>query len=190
MMGDIPTDLSNHFLIAMPGMVDPAFAGAIIYLCNHDAGGAMGLTVNHPLDVPLRVLFEQFDLPSTGNRGDQVVLSGGPVQRDWGFVLHSETTKQWQGTQQLGRGIKLTASRDIIEDLARDNDAPEHSVVVLGYAGWSGGQLEAELLENTWLTVPAAADLLFETPIEQRADRAAASIGVDLAKLSNCAGHA
>lgn len=190
MMNSAHESLNNHFLIAMPGMVDPEFAGAIIYLCSHDANGAMGLIVNHPIDVPLRTLFEQFDLPSGGDRGDQALLSGGPVQRDWGFVLHTDTAKQWQGTQQLGRGIKLTASRDIIEDLARDNHVPEHSVVILGYAGWAAGQLEAELLENAWLTVPAAAEVLFETPIEQRADRAAASIGVDLTKLSNWTGYA
>lgn len=184
------TDLSHHFLIAMPGMADPAFAGTMIYLCNHDAEGAMGFTVNRPLDVPLRTLFEQFDLPCAGDRGDDILLSGGPVQRDWGFVLHSDAAKCWQGTQQMGGGIKMTASRDIIEDLARGKDAPEHSCVVLGYAGWGAGQLEEELLDNTWLTVPADAALLFETPVELRADRAAASIGVDLSKLSNSAGHA
>lgn len=184
------TDLSHHFLIAMPGMVDPAFAGTMIYLCSHDEEGAMGLTVNRPLDVPLRALFEQFDLSCVGNRGSEALLNGGPVQRDWGFVLHSDAAKQWQGTQQVGCGVKMTASRDIIEDLARGKDAPEHSCVVLGYAGWGAGQLEAELLDNAWLTVPADAVLLFETPVEQRADRAAASIGVDLSKLSNSAGRA
>ena len=184
------TDLKHHFLIAMPGMVDSGFSGAMIYLCNHDAEGAMGLVVNRPLDIPLSTLFEQFDLPCTGERARQSLLLGGPVQRDWGFVLHSDTSVQWEGTQQIGLGINMTASRDLIEDLARGEDVPEHCIVILGYAGWGPGQLEAELLDNAWLTVPADAALLFEIPVEDRLKQAAASIGFDWSKLASRAGHA
>lgn len=189
-MDSAHTSLSNHFLIDMPGMTDPEFAGSLVYLCSHDANGAMGLMVNRSLDLRLRSLFEQFDLTATGKRSDQFMLYGGPVQRDRGFVLHSSIPGLGSATQTIGRGIELTASKDIVKQLARDDDLPKHSLVVLGYAGWESGQLEAELLENAWLVVPATPELLFETPLEQRVKRTATSIGVDLSKLSGWAGHA
>ena len=150
----------------------------------------MGLTVNRALDVVLRTLFEQLNLPCSGDSADRTLLNGGPVQQGWGFVLHPNSNKNWQATQKIGSNISLTSSRDIIEDIASNIGAPEHHLIVLGYAGWAAGQLEAELLANAWLTVPADPIFLFDTPLEQRADRAATSIGVELSKLSKHAGHA
>ena len=182
--------LEHHFLIAMPGLRDSAFADALVYICRHTPEGAMGLRVNHRLNVTLRELFLQLQLPGDGAIADRVLLSGGPVRGQWGFVLHQDTGHRWQSMVDVADGVALTASRDIIEAMATGAGAPESSLVALGYAGWGAGQLEAELADNAWLTTPATPELLFETRIEDRARLAAARIGVDLSKLSTCAGHA
>lgn len=182
--------LEHHFLIAMPGLRDSAFADALVYICRHTPEGAMGLRVNHCLDVTLRELFLHLQLPSDGAGADRRLLAGGPVRGQWGFVLHPNTGRRWHSTLEVAEEVALTASRDIIEAMATDSGAPERSLVALGYAGWGAGQLEAELADNAWLTAPAVAELLFETRIEDRTRLAAASIGIDLTKLSLCAGRA
>lgn len=153
----------------------------------------MGITINRPLGLPLSQVFEQLDLDYSPPNGSQTLLCGGPVEEQQGFVLHRPAVKQWQATAAISDTISLTTSRDIIDDMASDQ-GPDASLVALGYAGWTGGQLEQELLDNAWLTVPPGADLvpqlLFDTPLEQRADVAAASIGISLSQLSNSAGHA
>ncbi len=174
----------------MPSLRGSEFADALIYLCKHTPDGAMGLRVNHCLDVTLRELFLHLQLPSDGEVADRLLLSGGPVRSEWGFVLHPSSGRRWQSTLEVASGVALTASRDIIEALATGADAPERSLVALGYAGWGAGQLEEELRDNAWLTVAAEADLLFDVPLEARARLAAARIGVDLAKLSDSVGHA
>jgi putative transcriptional regulator len=121
---------------------------------------------------------------------DRLLLAGGPVRSEWGFVLHPQTQRKWQSTLDIADGVALTASRDIIEALATGVEAPEQSLVALGYAGWGAGQLEQELRANAWLTVPGEPALLFDVPMEQRARSVAARIGVDLAKLSASVGHA
>lgn len=182
--------LEHHFLIAMPGLRDSTFADALVYICRHTPEGAMGLRVNHCLDVTLRELFLHLQLPCNSATADRLLLAGGPVRGQWGFVLHPTTGRRWQSMVDVAEGVALTASRDIIEAMATGAGAPEHSLVALGYAGWGAGQLEAELADNAWLTAPAAGELLFETQIEDRARLAAARIGVDLTKLSAGAGRA
>tara|TARA_R110000822_G_scaffold187752_14_gene326700 strand:- start:11211 stop:11792 length:582 start_codon:yes stop_codon:yes gene_type:complete len=181
--------LSNHFLIAMPGLIDPNFSHAVIYICEHTQEGAMGLVVNHPLEIPLSQVFEQFEIDYSPGVGAQSLLSGGPVQTDRGFILHRPTGQKWESTQTISNDISLTASKDIIPDIARER-GPHDLIIALGYSGWGPGQLEEELANNAWLTVPADADIVFNVPFDQRAGAAAAKIGIDLNQLSVNAGHA
>lgn len=181
--------LSNHFLVAMPGLHDPNFSHAVIYICEHSPDGAMGLVINNPLDIPISQIFEQFELGFSSDIGAQPLLSGGPVQIDRGFVLHRAGERQWESTRTISGEISLTASRDIISDIAVER-GPSELIIILGYAGWGPGQLEEELAHNAWLTVPGDANILFNTPFERRASAAAAKIGIDLNMLSSDAGHA
>lgn len=181
--------LSNHFLVAMPGLLDPNFSHAVIYICEHSPDGAMGLVINNPLDIPISQIFEQFEMTYSPHIGAQPLLSGGPVQIDRGFVLHRAGERQWESTRTISGEISLTASRDIISDIAFER-GPGELIITLGYAGWGPGQLEEELAHNAWLTVPGDANILFNTPFEQRASAAAAKIGIDLNMLSTDAGHA
>ena len=182
-------NLSGQLLLAMPNLIDSGFAHSVIYICEHNHDGAMGLIINQPIDIPLKQIFAQLNLPCPDRLSARQLLLGGPVQRERGFILHRNTDKKWQSTMAIGDHISLTASPDIIEALA-SNEGPEDSLIVLGYAGWGAGQLEQELLANAWLTAPADAEFLFETPFDNRARLAAASIGVDLNQLSNSAGNA
>ncbi len=184
-----PTSLKDHFLLATPELHGTPFADAVIYLCEHNEDGAMGLIVNHPLDIPLSEIFEQFHLNYSEHIGRHPVFSGGPVQIERGFVLHRPDKKSWEATQAITSTISLTSSRDIIVDMASEA-GPRDALIILGYAGWGAGQLEAELTTNAWLTAPASSEVLFDTPYEARADVAAAKIGVDLKKLSRTTGHA
>lgn len=181
--------LRNQLLIAMPGMLDPRFTHTVIYLCEHSEEGAMGLTINRPAGAPISKIFQQLDLEYPSSLGDQPLLVGGPVQLERGFVLHRPGPREWESTLATGSQINLTASRDIIVDIA-NNKGPDSLLILLGYAGWGPGQLERELAENAWLTVPADPELIFDTPPEQLASLAAARIGVDLRQLSHVAGHA
>lgn len=180
--------LRNHLLIAMPSLHDPIFANSITYICDHSADGAMGLVLNRVLDIQMADVFEQLELRYTPEMGRRPILSGGPVSQQRGFVLHS-TDGHWQSTIQIGPEISLTASRDIITAMA-SGEGPINAQFVLGYAGWGAGQLEAELKENSWLTVPADSEILFNTPIEQRWHSAARRLGVDLHLLHSVPGHA
>lgn len=182
-------DLSNHLLIAMPGLLDPNFSRAVIYLCEHNAEGAMGLVINHPLDIPLSQIFDQLELSYAANIGGQSLLSGGPVQIDRGFVLHRNSNRNWESTLPISDDISLTASSDIISDIANDQ-GPSDLIITLGYSGWGPGQLEEELASNAWLTIPADAAILFDTPFEERAKVAAAKIGIDFSLISSNIGHA
>lgn len=182
--------LEHHFLIAMPGLMDPSFADALVYIFRHTPEGAMGLRVNRWLDITLRELFLQLQLPCDGPLADQLLFAGGPVRPEWGFVLHDPTEFCWQSSLKIADDVCLTASRDILAALATGDGAPRRSLVALGYAGWAAGQLEEELVSNAWLTIAADTELLFDVPIEARMRLAAARIGIDLTKLSTGAGHA
>ena len=181
--------LGNHFAIAMPALDDPNFDHAVIYLCEHGPEGAMGLVVNRPSDLTLGDLFEHMAFtPARGAPTDQPVFLGGPVQRERGFVLHPPGG-DWDASAQIAPDVAVTTSRDIIAALA-ENRGPERFLMALGYAGWGAGQLEEEMAGNAWLTAPADGTLLFETPIAERWQAAAARLGVDISRMSSESGHA
>jgi putative transcriptional regulator len=184
-----PTYLTHHFLIAMPHMADPRFVHSLIYLCEHSEDGAMGIVINQLSGLNLSDIIEQTDpdLDVPPPVGLRPVYNGGPVQTERGFVLHTGETR-WEASLDLGP-LHLTTSRDILVDMAHGL-GPEQSLVALGYAGWEPGQLDQELTENCWLSVPADAHILFQVPSEQRLAAAAQSLGIDLNLLTSQAGHA
>jgi putative transcriptional regulator len=185
------TDLSNHFLLAMPGMADPNFAGALVLVVEHNDKGALGLVVNKPTTMTLPTLLSRIELdvvdPADGS-SDVQVFYGGPVQTDRGFVLH-QPSGQWSSTVAIGAEISLTTSKDVLEAVAA-GIGPSRLLVTLGYAGWGPGQLEAEIGQNAWLTMPADADLVFDTPADARFAEAYRKLGVDPTLIAPRAGHA
>ncbi|GAB5603952.1 YqgE/AlgH family protein [Sideroxyarcus sp. TK5] len=186
-MSDI--DLTNHFLIAMPAMTDPFFAKSLTYVCEHNEEGAMGIVVNRPISLTLSELFAQINMPLTQpGLEDMAVHFGGPVQTDRGFVLH-DTGEAWQSTLKVNDQVSLTTSKDILQAVG-EGRGPKHLLVTLGYAGWSEGQLEQEIADNAWLSVPATEHILFDLPAEERLPAAMKLLGVDYATLSDEAGHA
>jgi len=180
--------LRDQFLIAMPSLQDGYFGQTVTYICEHTEDGAMGLVINQPIDLMLDQMLRQLDLEPTADTGQQPVFRGGPVQPEHGFVLHSPGSG-WTGTRQLGGGLALTTSRDILEAIAR-GEGPEHTLIALGYAGWGPGQLESEIAENAWLVAPANQAILFTLPPDQRWSAAARLIGIDMNLISQVAGHA
>ena len=183
------SSLKNHFLLAMPGLNDPNFADSVIYICEHNADGAMGLIINHQMDIPVKAIFDQLELNYHDEFGRPLIFDGGPVQRDRGFILHPNCDQQWESTVAISDEVSLTASKDILSDIAL-GAGPKDSLITLGYTGWDAGQLEEELSENSWLTIPAEAEIIFNTKAAERASAAALSIGLDLRMLSHEAGHA
>ncbi len=182
-------NLTHHFLIAMPNMVDPNFSKTLTYICEHNEHGALGLVINRPLDMKLSKLLEQVDIAVENDApGTVPVHFGGPVQTDRGFVLH-EPIGAWQSTLRISDDIGLTTSKDILEAAAQ-GQGPQQILVTLGYAGWAPGQLEQELAQNAWLTVAARGDVIFKVPADQRLTTAMNMLGVSYASLSESAGHA
>jgi putative transcriptional regulator len=174
--------LAGHLLVAMPNMVDPNFEHSVTYVCEHSDKGALGITINRPLGMALGEVLEQLSLSSgPSDMRTQPVLRGGPVQCERGFVIH-EADDHWEGTTEVGHSIFVTTSRDILTDLA-EGRGPERVIMALGYAGWGAGQLEEEIRQNAWLTVPASKKLVFETPVEHRWRAAAKSIGIEPSSL-------
>ena len=186
-------NLTNQFLIAMPGMADETFAGAVVYLCEHTESGALGLVINKPIDIKLKNLFEKVDLAlDRDDLAEAPVYFGGPVQTERGFVLHDkreDDAGKYNSTLSVPGGLDMTTSKDVLEDLA-NGAGPKRILVTLGYSGWSAGQLEDELGRNGWLTVDADPAIIFDTPIEQRYARALSLLGIDPRMLSQEAGHA
>jgi len=186
-------DLTNQFLIAMPGMADETFAGAVVYLCEHNEKGALGLVINKPIDIKLRKLFEKVELNlDPDGLGDEPVYFGGPVQTERGFVLHEkigEGAARYNSTLSIPGGLEMTTSKDVLEAMA-DGGGPRKVLITLGYSGWQAGQLEDEIGRNGWLTVNADPKVIFDTPIEERYDRAVGLLGIDPRMLSQEAGHA
>jgi putative transcriptional regulator len=183
------SSLQNHFLIAMPNLTDTFFYRSVVYICEHDDEGAMGLIVNRPTQVMLSELLEHLKISNpSAMPASTPVLFGGPVEKGQGMVIH-DSAKPWKSSLTLADNIYLTTSTDILEKLGTEQ-GPEHSIVTLGYAGWEAGQLEQEIAENSWLTVPATDSLLFETPAEQRWQAAAELLGVDINLMTASAGHA
>jgi putative transcriptional regulator len=182
-------NFTAHFLIAMPGMVDPNFAHTLTYVCEHSADGALGIVVNKPIDMTLSTLFEQIDIALADDLlRESPVHFGGPVQVDRGFVLH-RPLGNWQSTLAVSDDIGLTTSKDVLQAVGR-GEGPRDVFVSLGYAGWSAGQLEQEIAQNAWLTVPADPDVVFETPVDGRLPAAMRLLGIDFSRLSEDVGHA
>ena len=184
-------NLSQQFLLAMPGKVMGSLANTVIYVCEHTDQGALGLVINRPTDLTVGDLLKRLELPLSleiGPQQEAPVFFGGPVQTDRGFVLH-KPPHGYGSSIQLG-DIALTTSRDVLQDVAVGK-GPEHMLITLGYAGWGAGQLEEELSQNAWLNVAASNEILFDMPPEQRYDAALALLGIDsAAMLSGDAGHA
>ena len=194
-----PINLTNHFLIAMPGLQDMEFARSVVYLCEHSERGALGLIINKPTDINLQKLFDKVEM-SLG-RADlvqQPVMQGGPVQTERSFVLHDPLVWGEDGTEKeavyastlaIPGGLEMTTSKDVLEALA-EGAGPRRLLITLGYSAWGEGQLESEIAENAWLTVGADQSVIFETPIHERYDRALSLLGVQAWMLSPEAGHA
>jgi putative transcriptional regulator len=187
-------NLTNQFLIAMPGMSDGTFSGAVVYLCEHTDKGALGLVINKPIDISLRSLFEKVDLTlERDDLADTPVYYGGPVQTERGFVLHERLSDEgghYSSSLSIAGGeLEMTTSKDVLEALS-NGAGPKKILVTLGYSGWGAGQLEEEISRNGWLTVDASPEIIFDTPVEARRDRALGLLGIDPRMLSQEAGHA
>ena len=173
----------------MPSLNDENFSGSVIYICEHNADGAMGLIINQQLDIPAKAVFDRLDLEQKNNRGDDLIFDGGPMQQDRGFILHSTSEQKWDSTIHIGGDVSLSTSKDILGDIALGG-GPKDSLITLGYSSWDAGQLEQELKENIWLTIPADSSIIFNTDCTQRAQAAAMSIGLNLDTLALDSGHA
>ena len=181
--------LRDHFLLAMPGLSEGIFSHSITYICEHGESGAMGIIVNQALDLTVKEIFEHLQIKARREFSDIPVMAGGPVQMDHGFVLHRNCEREWEASLKVTPEITLTTSRDILRAIAND-DGPQDHLIALGYAGWAAGQLEHELAENSWLTLPGDSDIIFSTPADQRLGAAAAMLGIDMNLISGQAGHA
>ncbi len=193
-----PINLTHHFLIAMPGLEDESFSRSVVYLCEHSERGALGLIINKPMELSLEGLLHKIDLPmGRDDLSAAPVFKGGPEQTDRGFVLHdpivvegaAPDTAIYASTLTIPGGLEMTTSKDVLEALST-GAGPRRVLVTLGYASWGEGQLESELGENAWLTVAADADVVFDTPPDQRYDKALGLLGLQAWMLSPDAGHA
>lgn len=181
--------LRNRCLIAMPNMADPNFTKVVIYICEHTEEGALGIIINQPVNITFDEVLEHMELTSEDDLiNDMPVLFGGPVQQERGFIIHSPIG-EWRASLSIDEDIAVTASRDILEAVAKGN-GPEKILTCLGYAGWGAGQLEEEISSNMWLDGPATHDIIFDTPFDKRWDEAAKLIGIDTRFFSGEAGHA
>ena len=192
------TNLTNHFLIAMPALQDDVFHRSVVYLCEHSERGALGLIINKPCEISMTGLFEKLSLPLLRkDLRDSPVFLGGPVQNDRGFVLHDATFSQnnqpdesvYASTMVIPGGMEMTTSKDILEAIST-GFGPHRVLVSLGYSAWGEGQLESELSENSWLTVAADPALIFEVPFAERYDKTLKLLGLEAWMLSIDAGHA
>ena len=213
-------NLTHHFLIAMPGLEDAAFAKSVVYVCEHSERGALGLVINKPGELSMKSLFDKVDLPL--HRQDLVnspVLQGGPVHTERGFVLHdamwvdasaepidasasadaatlddtahsavSDKESVYASTMAIPGGLEMTTSKDVLEALSM-GAGPKRVLISLGYSAWGEGQLESELAENSWLTVGADLAVIFDTPVEQRYERAMKLLGLESWMISSEVGH-
>lgn len=197
MSGDsAPINLTNHFLIAMPGLVDALFTKSVVYVCEHSPRGALGLVINKPADISMTKLFGKVELAlHRADLTDAPVFQGGPLQVERGFILHEVSndatppSPTYASTMTIAGGLAMTTSKDVLQALA-DGGGPPKVLVSLGYSSWGEGQLESELGANSWLTVDANRDLIFDTPVEQRYDKALGLLGLQAWMISSQVGHA
>jgi putative transcriptional regulator len=195
-MASASINLTNQFLIAMPGMGDGTFAGSVVYLCEHSEKGALGLVINKPIDIKLKNLFEKVELSlDREDLAEAPVYFGGPVQTERGFVLHERLGGEegggghYNSSLQIAGGLEMTTSKDVLEALS-NGAGPKKVLVTLGYSGWGAGQLEDEISRNGWINVSAERRIIFDTPVEQRYEKALSLLGIDPRMLSQEAGHA
>ncbi|GAB2850420.1 YqgE/AlgH family protein [Pseudoduganella ginsengisoli] len=185
-------NLANHFLIAMPSMQDPVFGGTVVYVCEHNDNGVLGVVINKPTDMTMETLFERVDLELSSDVPrsvvDEPIMFGGPVQDDRGFVLHTPGAR-FSSSLTVTDEVAFTTSIDVLEAVARGT-GPSRMLVSIGYAGWSPGQLEDEISRNGWLTVSADTRILFDVPVEERYMAAIKLLGFDPLMLASEAGHA
>jgi putative transcriptional regulator len=191
-----PINLTNQFLIAMPGMGEGTFAGTVIYMCEHTEKGALGLVINKPIDITLKSLFEKVELSlDRDDLAEVPVYFGGPVQTERGFVLHEQISLEGHGgspynsSLKIEGGLEMTTSKDVLEAIS-SGAGPKKVLVTLGYSGWAAGQLEDEMSRNGWINVDAEPGIIFDTPVGQRYDKALSLLGIDIGRLSSDAGHA
>ena len=182
------SNLTNHFIIAMPSLMDENFSQTVTYICEHEANGTFGIIINHKSDIKMEDVMAQMKIPCSESAAKKSVFIGGPVQENRGFILHRPVGR-WDSSLVVNESIALTTSKDILQAIAADT-GPDDSIVALGYAGWGPGQLENELAANAWLSCPAEEQIIFETPVEDRWQAAADLLGVDLTLMSNDPGHA
>jgi putative transcriptional regulator len=188
-------NLTGHFLIAMPAMTDPFFAKSVTFICTHNQEGAMGVMINRPTDITYDTLFEKIKVELLNSAvADMPVLYGGPVQPERGFVLHETSAGEWDSTITIAENTALTTSKDILESVAIGS-GPAKMLLTLGYAGWTPGQLEEEIKQNSWLSVQAKDvetlhKILYELDYDEKLNATMALLGVDPAMLSDVAGHA
>jgi putative transcriptional regulator len=183
------TCLTGQLLVAMPGLWDPNFSGTVSLICEHNQDGAVAFVINQPLGIGLKEVLEQTGLEVDPSVGDKPVLSGGPVSVERGFVMHRPDGQSWASSMSVSDSIEITTSEDIIQAMA-NNQGPKDAILILGYAGWEPGQLEQEILDNSWLTLPATPDVLFDSSFDQRLKIATANAGIDFERMSTGAGHA
>jgi len=190
-----PINLTNHFLIAMPGLSDELFGRSVVFMCEHSDRGALGLVINKPGDIHLSQLFDKVELSLGRQELAQLpVFQGGPVQTERGFVLHeavegAEGESVYASSLAIPGGLEMTTSKDVLEAMS-SGGGPRRVFVTLGYASWGQGQLESEITENSWLTVEADHSVIFDTPVDERYERAMALLGLQSWMLSPDAGHA
>jgi len=181
--------LQEQMLIAMPAMADPNFVRSVTVLCQHSEEGAIGITINRESGFSLGEILSQLDIGCDNEDIRELrVLEGGPVNTDRGFVLHSPK-KGFESSLEISTGIMVTSSRDVLAAIAR-GEGPDHYIVALGYAGWGNGQLESEMRENAWLSVPVDRAIVFDLPLQDRWERAVSKLGVDVKHLHGEGGHA
>jgi putative transcriptional regulator len=188
-------NLTNQFLIAMPGMGDGTFAGTVVYMCEHTEKGALGPVINKPIDITLKSLFEKVELSlDRDDLAELPVYFGGPVQTERGFVLHEPLTDEsgdspYNSSLRIAGGLEMTTSKDVLEAIS-SGAGPKKVLVTLGYSGWAAGQLEEEISQNGWINVAAEPGIIFDTQVSQRYDKALSLLGIDAGMLSSDAGHA
>ena len=183
--------LTNHFLVSMPQLEDDNFCRTVTLICQHDENGALGVVINRLTEHTLGDIYQQLEIVATDPAACAMpVFEGGPVHQEFGLVIHShEPNQSWQSTIRVGDRLALTSSRDILEAIALGN-GPDQCLMSLGYAGWGPGQLEQEILRNAWFSTPVELSILFDTGVEQKWQRAASLIGIDLNRVTSQVGHA
>ncbi len=183
------TSLKNQFLVAMPGLEDDNFSHTVSLLCEHNDKGAIGLIINRPTDLTLTAMLDQMGVKhEAADANEHVVFWGGPVQPERGFVVH-RGPGGWESCMPISKDLFITTSRDVLAAIG-EGRGPKEFLVTLGYAGWGAGQLENEILANSWLNTPVDSGVLFSTPARSRWQSATRLIGLDVAQLSSGAGHA